>query len=94
VSECTLTADEAAAIALERFGEGWVAQDGPERNEPCAGNSVWCWFRHEPYIREDRWESLGKWELIGPGHPNPDHWRETKRRIDHPPKGTTCSDAK
>ena len=76
-----LTASEAAAIAMERFGKGWIAQDGPDGNTHCAGNSVWCRFRLEPYIRENRWESFGPWDLIGPGHPNPE-WRNTKMKIE------------
>lgn len=67
-----LTAEQAAAIALERFGEGWLVQDGPD---PCGEWAwIWCpfWWRSdiEPVASATRWLIGCLAQYVGPGHPN------------------------
>jgi hypothetical protein len=84
VSEHILSSDEAAAIALEKYGPGWVAQDGPDTTSTA---NFWGWYSCEPVesTHGDWWREASDdpcyAENIGPGHPNPE-WRETKRRIE------------
>jgi hypothetical protein len=77
-----LDATEAAAIALEKYGPGWVAQDA---------TGEWYHYRLEPGAYHDElWsDQEGDMTHLGNSHPNPE-WRSSKMRIDHPPKGTTC----
>ena len=70
----TLTADEAAAIALERYGDGWIALGPPDRWLSWQ----WWWYETEYSAKHGG----GNCYYIGPGHPNPDHWRETCQRIE------------
>lgn len=75
-----LTADEAATIALERYGDGWIAQDG----EACRGVFDWFFYPRKPRVWEweFQWQEGGTPIRIGPGHPNPGHWRSTAQRIE------------
>ena len=74
MSEHILSSDEAAAIALEKYGPGWVAQDGPNLDYK------WAWHALEPWVEYGTWNIWGS-QLIGPGHPNPE-WRSTAQRIE------------
>ena len=90
--DALLTADEAAAIALEKYGPGWICQDGGDPKRIDHGTLLpwsWWWCRVEPHgAAIITWMKLGGSHYIGSGRPNPE-WRSSKMRIDHPPKGTT-----
>ena len=82
-----LTAEEAMERASElELGPGWVVQDGDASAGTGLRSFRWSHCTEEPEPGETIWvdgedcEIL--WTDLGPGSPNPDGWRETKRHVE------------